>query len=76
MQGPCPAYSHLDALRHRAQIVDEIRAGRGEFSRSLFETFNKSSARTYEGWMQAIRPLIAGGLSLDDFACGIAGSLE
>jgi hypothetical protein len=66
----------LLALRHGAELIDEIRIGGGPFSRSLFNTFNKQSSRQYQSWMNGMRAYVREAWSLEAFACEVALSLQ
>jgi hypothetical protein len=66
----------LQALRHGAELIDEIRIGGGPFSRSLFNTFNKQSSRQYQNWLAGLRAYMGQALSLEAFACEVALSLQ
>jgi hypothetical protein len=66
----------LLALRHGAELIDEIRIGGGPFSRSFFNAFNKQSSRRYQSWMDGMRAYVREASSLEAFACEVALSLQ
>jgi hypothetical protein len=72
----CPPYAYLQALRHGAELIDEIRAGSGQFSRSLFNTFNKERSRHYDAWLRSLEPIARASPTLESFACELSISLQ
>jgi hypothetical protein len=66
----------LQALRHGAELLDEIRIGGGPFSRSLFENFNEDPSREYLAWLHSLVAFVRRASSLESFACEVALSLQ
>jgi hypothetical protein len=66
----------LQALRHGAELLDEIRLGGGPLSRSLFENFNEDPARDYLAWLHNLEASVRRASSLESFACEVALSLQ